>query len=57
MSKTFFVTMQALATLALPSALVLAKAERWLEAGVMGFLGLLAYILYEVVPTKSTPQS
>ncbi len=52
MSPSVFVGLQTLATVSLTGAVALLQAAHYLEAGVCGLMGMLAYLLYEYLPAK-----
>lgn len=52
MNASFFTALQTLATLGVSAAVVFATKGEWLNAGVAGFLGVVAYLAYEKFPSK-----
>lgn len=50
--NTINVTLQTLATAGVSASVVLLSKGDYLAAGVTGFLGILAYLAYELTPVK-----
>jgi hypothetical protein len=52
MNSTFFTALNVLGTTCLSAATILVTNGSYLPAGVIGFLGVLCFLVYELVPEK-----
>jgi hypothetical protein len=52
MNSSFFTALNTLGTMGVSAAILLMGSGKYLEAGVCGFLGILAYLAYEKFPAK-----